>query len=118
MNVKKFKCSVQENINGLLDYCIEAKVKGIICFDIRVTLRNGDREYFYAALDRHFAGLKEKYMQLYGNSYIINSKNNSQLMALIRKRCKENSIMCDIDEVFSYLHTYETREEQLSLFNT
>lgn len=108
----------EENINGLLDYCIEAKVKGIICFDIGVTLRNGDREYFYAALDRHFAGLKEKYIQLYGNSYIINSKNNGKLMALIRKRCKENSIMCDIDEVFSYLHTYETREEQLSLFNT
>ena len=36
----------EENINGILDYCIEAGVKGIICFGMGVTLRDGNREYF------------------------------------------------------------------------
>jgi DNA repair photolyase len=52
----------EENLRGLLNYCIEAKVYGIICFGIGMTLREGDREYFYENLDRHFPGLKEKYM--------------------------------------------------------
>ena len=36
----------KENIDGLLKYCIDAKVRGIICFGIGLTLRDGDREYF------------------------------------------------------------------------
>lgn len=107
----------EENINLLLDYCIAAEVKGIICFGIGLTLRSGNREYFYASLDKHFKGLKEKYIRIYGNSYEINSKNNSYLMSIIRKRCKEHNIMCDVNEVFSYLHRYESKDCQLSLFD-
>lgn len=36
----------EENLRGILDYCIRAGVKGIICFGMGVTLRDGDREYF------------------------------------------------------------------------
>ena len=53
----------QANISGLLDYCIEAKVYGIICFGMGVTLRDGNREYFYRQLDKSFPGLKEKYIR-------------------------------------------------------
>ena len=48
----------RENLEGLLDYCIEAKVYGIINFGMGVTLREGDREYFYRALERYFPGMK------------------------------------------------------------
>lgn len=106
-----------ENINGLIDYCIEAKVKGIICFEIGLTLRNGNREYFYRQLDRHFPNLKEKYIRTYGNSYIITSPNNNRLTKILLDRCRKENIMCDIDEVFAYLHKYESKEEQLSLFS-
>lgn len=106
-----------ENINGLIDYCIEAKVKGIICFEIGLTLRNGNREYFYRQLDRHFPNLKEKYIRTYGNSYIITSPNNNRLTKFLFDRCRKENIMCDIDEVFAYLHKYESKEEQLSLFS-
>lgn len=107
----------EENINRLLDYCIEAQVKGIVCFGIGLTLRNGNREYFYESLDKHFKGLKEKYIRIYGNSYEVTSKNNAHLMNIIQKRCRENNIMCDVNEVFSYLHKYECKEQQLSLFD-
>ena len=49
--------------------CREANVKGIICFDMGVTLREGDREYFYQKLDEHFPGMKERYIRTFGNSY-------------------------------------------------
>ena len=54
----------EENIRGILDYCVRAKVKGIINFDMGVTLRDGNREYFYKKLDEHFPGLKEKYIRM------------------------------------------------------
>ena len=49
----------EENLRGILGYCFEAEVKGIICFGIGLTLREGDREYFYKKLDEHFPGLRE-----------------------------------------------------------
>lgn len=111
----------QENIDALLDYCIKAGVKGIICFKIGVTLRNGDREYFYSQLDRFFPGMKERYMRTYGNSYEVLSPNSDYLMKRIENVCQNEGIMFGIDRVFSYLHKYENKYEnqniQLSLFD-
>ena len=56
----------KENIEGILNYCVEAGVKGIICFNMGLTLRDGDREYFYQALDKSFPGMKKKYIEIYG----------------------------------------------------
>ncbi|MCI6615968.1 radical SAM protein [Ruminococcus sp.] len=108
---------IEENIRGLLDYCVKAKVKGIICFDIGLTLRSGNREYFYKQLDRHFPKLKEKYIRTYGNSYQITSKNSSKLMKIVTDVCRKNGIMCNVNEVFAYLHKFESKEEQLTLFD-
>lgn len=107
----------EENIRGLLDYCVKAKVRGIICFDIGLTLRSGNREYFYKQLDRHFPKLKEKYIKTYGNSYEITSRNRDKLMKIITDVCRKNRIMHNVNEVFAYLHKYESKEEQLSLFD-
>lgn len=106
----------EENIEGLLNYCTQVKVKGIICFGIGLTLRNGNREYFYRQLDSHFPNLKERYIKTYGNSYDIKSPNHNKLMKIIIDRCRKEHIMCNIDEVFAYLYKYESKEEQLSLF--
>lgn len=97
----------EENIRGILDYCIQAHVKGIICFDMGVTLREGNREYFYSKLDQYFPGLKETYINKYGNSYILSSPQNKHLMRLFHQICEENGIMHDHEEIFNYLRTYE-----------
>lgn len=114
-----FLNDTEENINGLLDYCVKAKVKGIICFGIGLTLREGNREYFYKNLDRHFPTLKEKYIKIYGNSYEIASRNSYRLMKMVNERCKKENIMCTPNEVFAYLHKFESKEQekQLSLFD-
>ena len=107
----------EENINAILDACIEADVKGIICFDMGLTLREGDREYYYAALDKYFPGLKQRYMREYGNSYMLPSPNDRELMELFRNKCSEHGIMYKPDECFSYLNEFPVKDEQLSLFD-
>lgn len=107
----------KENIDGLLKYCIDAKVRGIICFGIGLTLRDGDREYFYSRLDKHFPNMKERYIYTYGNSYQLTSSNNSVLMNRISEVCRNHGIMFGVENVFSYLHKFESKAEQLSLFD-
>lgn len=109
----------RENIEGLLDYCIKAQVYGIVQWGIGVTLRDGDREYFYEQLDKHFPGIKEKYIKAYGNAYEIPSPKSDELTNLLVSRCRENNIICDVREVFQYLNTYEDKLSgvQLSLFD-
>ena len=106
----------RENIEGILDYCIRAKVKGIICFNMGLTLREGDREYYYAALDRHFPGLKERYIRRYGNAYELPSECNAELMVLLRRTCDMHGILHDMDACFGYLHEFPEPYEQLTLF--
>lgn len=107
----------EENIRGILDYCVRAKVKGIINFDMGVTLRDGNREYFYKKLDEHFPGFKEKYIRMYGNSYQLSSPNSRQLNMIYKSECIKNGIMCDVNECFEYLNKYEDKYggEQISL---
>lgn len=107
----------KENIDGLLKYCIDAKVRGIICFGIGLTLRDGDREYFYSRLDKHFPNMKERYIYTYGNSYQLTSSNNNLLMNRISEVCRNHGIMFGVENVFSYLHKFENKTEQLSLFD-
>ena len=108
----------KENIRGILDYCVQAQVKGIISFGMGLTLREGDREYYYAALDKHFPGLKERYQRRYGHAYELPSDNNKELMKLYDTTCKENGIMCNVEQIFGYLHEFPENKgyEQLSLF--
>ena len=93
----------EENIRGILEYCVKAGVKGIICFGMGVTLRDGDREYFYKALDKHFPGVKNKYIRTYGNAYDIPSPNNEKLLEIFKEVCVKNGMMYQIKECFQYL---------------
>ena len=109
----------KENVEGILESCIDAGVKGILCFNMGLTLREGNREYFYAQLDRHFPGMKERYIRSYGNVYELNSPRNVELMRLYHRICEKAGIMHDVREIFTYLHTYEEKERypQLGLFD-
>ena len=109
----------EENIKGILNYCIEAKVYGVICFGMGLTLREGNREYFYSQLDRLFPYLKDKYIQTYGMQYQINSPNNEPLMKLFHQLCEDNGIVHDNKIIFEYLSKFEEKYQniQLSLFD-
>ncbi len=107
----------EDNIGKILDECVRVGVKGIICFGMGLTLREGDREYYYRALDKYFPGLKRKYINTYGNAYELPSPNNEQLMGKLRSVCRENNILCTPDACFEYLHELPDRYEQMSIFD-
>lgn len=102
----------RENIEGILESCIGAGVRGVLCFNMGLTLRDGNREYFYRQLDRHFPGLKERYIRTFGNRYEINSPRNAELMKLFHHTCEQAGMMHDVSEIFTYLHTFEEKENQ------
>lgn len=114
-----FLNDTRENIEGILDYCIEAKVYGIICFGMGMTLREGNREYFYEQLDRLFPGMKERYKRAYGMEYMINSPDSEQLMRLFHQTCGQNGIVHNNEKIFEYLNLFEDKRSyrQLSLFD-
>ena len=109
----------EDNICRILDMCVAAKVRGIICFGMGLTLREGNREYFYRQLDKSFPGLKERYIREYGNQYVINSPKSAELMRLFHRTCEQNGIMHDNDLIFEYLSQFEEKNapQQLSLWD-
>ncbi len=109
----------EENLRGLMDYCIKAGVYGIINYGIGLTLREGSREYFYSQLDAKFPGLKEKYMRTYGDAYEVTSPNNDELMKIFKEMCQEHNIQYDKEELFRYMREYKNKTlgTQMSLFD-
>lgn len=106
----------KENMKGILDYCIKANVKGIICFNAGMTLRDGDREYYYSMLDKLFPNLSKEYIRNYGNNYNVVSQNNEELMSLFNKVCEEHNIIYNPDECFKYTREYVEEDNQITLF--
>ena len=104
----------QENIDAIFESCAEAGVKAILCFGIGLTLREGNREYFYAALERaalrdsRFAGMKERYQKTYGYSYMATSPRDKDLMARLARLCAEKNIMLGTDSVFKWMEDFPT----------
>jgi DNA repair photolyase len=108
----------EENIRGLLDYCIRAKVYGILQFGVGVTLREGDREYFYRKLDEHFPGMKQRYIRNFGNAYEIPSPREKALTEIITEESEAHGIIYNAHRIFDYMRLFEDRGEgeQLSFF--
>ncbi len=107
----------EENVSAILNECVRVGVKGIICYDMGLTLREGDREYYYAALDRHFPGMKERYIRCYGNAYALSSPKSRQLMELFYRICGDNGIISDPDECFRYMREFPEKHPQMSIFD-
>ena len=106
----------EENIRAIMEECVRVGVKGVICFGMGLTLREGDREYYCSALDKHFPGLKKKYIERYGNAYNLPSPNERQLLKVFHEICSENGIMSTPDECFRYLNELPEKDTQMSMF--
>jgi len=108
----------EENIRGLMERCLSVDAKGVVIWNVGVTLREGDREYFYSALDRSFPGVKEQYIKTYGNAYECVSENSPELMRWLGENCERHGIMHHPDEVFRWLAEFPDDKNgvQMSLF--
>ena len=107
-----FITDTQENLDALMELCIGARVSAVVCFGIGVTMRRGNREYFYAMLDRRFPGLRKKYEAEFGMRYECASQNSGFLMERLAARCRENGIIFGIDDPFRFLREFPQKEIQ------
>ena len=99
------------NISELVDQAKAADAQYILPY-MGVTLREGSRDYYYEQLDKSFPGVKEKYIQNYGNSYGCNSPKANALYTLFYERCKLHQIPTEM-QFFK-----PKKEPQLSLFGS
>lgn len=107
-----------ENVSGILDMCAEAEVYGVICFGMGLTLREGNREYFYQQLDRLFPGMKEEYIRLYGNRYNVESPHSAELIRLFHNTCEAKGIIHDNEKIFAYLAEFPGEaQDQLKILD-
>ncbi len=110
----------EENLKGILDYCVKAGVYGIVyMYGMGMTLRDGNREYFYEQLDKHFPGMKEKYMESFGGSYEVPSPNSMALTKILKETCEKHGIVYDQEELTRYMREYKNKTlgVQMSIFD-
>jgi len=107
----------KENILKLLDYCSENNVYGVIFYGVGLTLREGNREYFYHKFDENFPGTKIRYMARFRDDYECSSEDNVELSKLVLDECKKRGIESNPEKVFEFLRTYPKKFEQISLFD-
>ena len=107
----------EDNIRAILNECVRVGVKGIIDFGMGLTLREGDREYYYAALDRHFPGMKERYIKMYGNAYELPSPNAKALKEILRRICEDNGILSTPEACFGFMQELPDKYHQMSVFD-
>lgn len=107
----------RENVEAILNECVRIGVKGVIDYGMGMTLREGDREYYYAALDKYFPGMKEKYIRTYGNAYELQSPRAKELMKLMKDICSANGIIYMPEECFRFMNDFPQKNVQLSFFD-
>ena len=113
--VLPFLTDTEENIRAIVELCADAGITGIVNFGMGLTLREGNREYFYSCLDRNFPGLKERYIRKYGNAYEIPSPHQKHLLEVFHKTCEEKGICHENQRIFAYLREFEEKRQPQQL---
>ena len=112
-----FLTDTEANLRTILDYCFDAGVTGIVCFGAGVTLRDGSREHFYRALDRHFPGLSDTYRKRYGSAYEASSPNRDALLRIFHDACQARGVLHDPYDCFRFIAELPEQDDQMSLFS-
>ena len=107
----------EENVSAILNECVRVGVKGVIDFGMGLTLREGDREYYYEALDKYYPGMKKRYIERYADSYELPSPNAKALVGILNKICYDNNMMSKPEDCFEFMSKLPERYHQMSLFD-
>ncbi|MFW2489299.1 SPL family radical SAM protein [Clostridium chromiireducens] len=114
MPVLPFLEDNEENIEGIVKLAYENGAK-FIYPAFGVTLRQNQRDWYYKKLDERFPGIKQKYIEEFGNNYECRSPKAKVLWKLFEMECDRFGILYSMNDIIeSYKKGYEN--DQLSLF--
>jgi DNA repair photolyase len=109
MPVLPFLEDSEENVQAMVEGARQAGAAYLLPY-FGVSLRDRQRAYFYAQLDRHFPGVRRKYENRYGELYRCPAPEAPRLLQLCEDLCREAGLAMRI-------RPYEPEPPgQLSLF--
>ncbi len=110
-----FLTDSEKNLREVIRLTKESGGRYVICF-FGLTLRTGDREYFYQALNREpaFNGVKDRYVNRYGLDYECPVPAARELYGLFERECASAGLYCRFEELNAAMA--EKCPEQLSMF--
>lgn len=81
-----------------------------------MTLRQNQRDYYFDKLDQYFIGLKQKYINYYGERYICTVPNYKKLYKVFTDECDKYGILYQMDDIIKAYKKERKKNEQLTLF--
>jgi len=115
MPILPFINDTEENVLEIVRLAHQAGAKYVYAH-MGLTLRNGQREFFYNHLDKNFPTLKEKYEKQYGLKYQANSPNSRRLYQVFKKECQRLGLLYKMEDITAEYQKNGFWAEQLNLF--
>lgn len=103
-----------QNLEELLVRTHDAGGRYAVCF-FGMTLRSGNREYFFRALDQHFPGVRQAYLQRYGNQYFCLAREAEALARQYENLCNRLGLAYTFREINRQM--LAKQPQQLSLLD-
>lgn len=112
--VLPFINDTEENISNIVEAACENGAK-FIYPGFGVTLRQNQRDYYYSKLDKLFPGIKQRYINTFGDSYQCSSPNAARLWQVFSDLCYKHHIIYKMPEIIS-AYKISRKNTQISLF--
>lgn len=87
-----------ENIRRIVRMTADHGGRFVVCF-FGMTLRTGNREYYFRALEQEFPGIRERYLSRYGNSYELAVPNAERLYEQFRNECIKSGLHWEFSDI-------------------
>lgn len=106
----------EEDIIELVNLAYQSGAKFIHTY-MGMTLRENQRDYYFEQLDKHFMGLKEKYIKFYGDRYNCVVPNYKRLYKIFTEECDKYGILYNMSDIIKAYKKDIKNNEQISLFD-
>lgn len=114
MPVLPFINDTEENIISIVHKAKESGARFVFPA-MGMTLRAGNREYFYGKLDERFPGIKDRYIKRFGERYSCTSPRAKKLYSVFKDECNRLGLRWNMkDIIIDYKRGYAAK--QLDLF--
>ena len=117
------------NMNPVLPYLTDSKedlleiIENAKCVhadyifsDMKVTLRDKQRDFYYQKLDQLFPGISYYYRRIYNNRYHCEIKSWKENYELLKKNCIQYELLYQIDDLIQLVQKHKKEYCQMSLF--
>jgi hypothetical protein len=81
----------EENLAAIVGQAVASGATYVLPW-IGMSLRDRQRDYYYAQLDRLFPGLRQKYERTYGERYSCEAPNARALYRFVEKQCAQHGL--------------------------